>query len=63
MREVKRYVTLSDEECRIVIQILNDRRTELLQQKKGTDAVDEILMKVIDAPAAKGRKERAYAQR
>lgn len=63
MREVKRNVILSDEECRIVIRILNDRRTELLQQEKSTDAVDEILMKVIDAPAAKGRKERVYAQR
>ena len=63
MREVKRNVILSDEECRIVIRILNDRRTEMLQQEKSTDAVDDILMKVIDAPAVKGRKERGYAQR
>lgn len=63
MREVKRNVILSDEECRIVIRILNDRRTEMLQQEKSTDAVDDIIMKVIDAPAVKGRKERAYAQR
>lgn len=64
MRDVKRNVILSDEECRIVIRILNDRRTELLQQEMDTDTVNEILMKVINAPAVKGRKERgAYAQR
>ena len=63
MREVKRLLRLSDKECSIVIRCLNDKRTELLQQEEDTVAVDEILMKVIDAPVAKGRKERKYAQR
>ena len=62
MREAKRLLRLSDKECSIVIRCLNDKRTELLQQEEDTGAVDEILMKVIDAPA-KGRKERKYAQR
>ena len=63
MREVKRLLRLSDKECSIVIRCLNDKRTELLLREENTSAVDEILMKVIDAPAAKGRKERGYAQR
>lgn len=64
MREGKRLVKLSEMEQGIVIRCLNDKRTALLQEKKNTDAVDDILLKIMDAPIVKGRKERgAYAER
>jgi hypothetical protein len=64
MREEKRLVRLSEMEQGIVIRCLNDKRTALLQEKKDTNAVDDILLKIIDAPIVKGRKERgAYAER
>ena len=64
MREGKRLVKLSETEQGIVIRCLNDKRTALLQEKKDTDAVDDILLKIMDAPIVKGRKERgAYAER
>lgn len=64
MREGKRLVKLSEMEQGIVIRCLNDKRTALLQEKKDTDAVDDILLKIMDAPIVKGRKERsAYAER
>ena len=64
MREGKRLVKLSEVEQGIVIRCLNDKRTALLQEEKDTDAVDDILLKIMDAPIVKGRKERgAYAER
>lgn len=64
MREEKRLVKLSEMEQGIVIRCLNDKRTVLLQEKKDTDAVDDILLKIMDAPVVKVRRERgAYAER
>ena len=64
MREGKRLVKLSEMEQGIVIRCLNDKRTALLQEKKDTDAVDDILLKIMDASIVKGRKERgAYVER
>lgn len=64
MREEKRLVKLSEVEQGIVIRCLNDKRTALLQEKKDTDAVDDILLKIMAAPIVKGKKERgAYAER
>ena len=45
----KRYITLDDYECKIVINALNDLRNSLIQQGRYTDAVDEIMIKVINA--------------
>jgi hypothetical protein len=64
MRERKRLVKLSEAEQGIVIRCLNDKRTALLEEKKDTDAVDDILLKIMAAPIVKGKKERgAYAER
>ena len=63
MKKDKRVVQLEENECSIVIRCLNDKRTELLRQEKDTEAVDELLLKLIDAPKRKSRKEREYAER
>ena len=45
----KRYITLDDSEWKIVINALNVFRNSLIQQGRYTDAVDEIMIKVINA--------------
>ena len=47
--EKKRYITLDDCEWKIVINALNDFRNSLIQQGRYTDAVDDIMIKVINA--------------
>jgi len=54
-KEEKRIVTLDPYEHGVVINALNEQRNDLLAQKRPTDAVDDILLKVIDAPKKKGR--------
>lgn len=46
--EKKRYITLDNSECKIVINALNDLRNSLIQQGRYTDAVDDIMIKVIN---------------
>lgn len=47
--EKKRYITLDNSEWKIVINALNDLRNSLIQQGRYTDAVDDIMIKVINA--------------
>ena len=47
--EKKRYITLDDYEWKIIINALNDFRNSLIQQGRYTDAVDDIMVKVINA--------------
>lgn len=63
MKEEKQIIKLKEDECRILIRCLNDKRTELLRQEKSTDAVDELLLKVIDAPSIKIKRERQFEER
>ncbi|MBQ2899220.1 MAG: hypothetical protein IJE28_05710 [Oscillospiraceae bacterium] len=44
----KYYIELEDYEWRILISALNDFRNSLIHQDKSTDAVNEIMIKVID---------------
>lgn len=46
--EKKRYIALDDSEWKIVINALNDFRNSLIQQGRYTDAVDDIMIKVIN---------------
>ena len=47
--EKKRYIALDDSEWKIVINALNDLRNSLIQQGRYTDAIDDIMIKVINA--------------
>ena len=49
----KYYMALDDYEHSLLIHALNDKRNELIQNGKYTDAVDEVLVKVIEAPKKK----------
>ena len=46
--EKKCYITLDDSEWKIVINSLNDLRNSLIRQGRYTDAVDDIMIKVIN---------------
>ena len=46
--EKKYRIVLDDSEWKIVINALNDLRNSLIQQGRYTDAVDDIMIKVID---------------
>ncbi|MBE6882267.1 MAG: hypothetical protein E7489_04605 [Ruminococcaceae bacterium] len=48
MMEKKRYIALDDSEWKIVINALNDLRNSLIRQGRYTDAVDDIMIKVIN---------------
>lgn len=54
-KEEKRVLTLDKYEHGIIIHALNDLRNDLLEEERPTDAVDEVLLKTIDAPAKKVR--------
>ncbi|MBE6893535.1 MAG: hypothetical protein E7482_05935 [Ruminococcaceae bacterium] len=49
MVEKKRYITLDDCEWKILIKALNDFRNSLIRQGRYTDAVDDIMIKVINS--------------
>ena len=49
-QEEKRVLTMDKYEHGIVIRALNELRTDLIQEERPTDAVDELLIKTIDAP-------------
>ena len=49
----KYHIYLEDYERRIVVNCLNGMRTKLLSEGRCSDPVDEILLKVIDAPTKK----------
>ena len=57
MREEKRVLTLDRYEQGIIINALNDFRTELMEDKRPTDAVDDVLIKAIDAPTKKEKRK------
>ena len=46
--EKKRYIALDDSEWKIVINALNDFGNSLIRQGRYTDAVDDIMIKVIN---------------
>ena len=52
----KRVLTLDRYEHGVVVNALNEKRNDLLEEERPTDIVDEVLLKVIDAPARKVRK-------
>jgi predicted N-formylglutamate amidohydrolase len=55
----ERVLTLDNYEYGVVVNALNELRNDLIKDDKPTDAVDELLLKTIDAPARK-QKRRSY---
>lgn len=53
MRNQKYYIAINANERRIILNALNALRNKLLEEDKYTDAVDEVLVKVVNAPIKK----------
>ena len=53
MREPKYYIAFDGDERRIVVDSLNRMRNKLIAAGKYTDALDDILLKVANAPIRK----------
>ena len=53
MRNQKYYIAIDESERRIILIALNALRNKLLAQDRYTDAVDDVLIKVVNAPIKK----------
>lgn len=59
MKEVIKVLDLNKYEIGIIINALNDLRNKLINQEIDTYDVDEVLLKILDAP----EKKRSYRHR
>lgn len=56
MTEQKVMVQLDNFEQRVIVGTLNEKRNDLIRAEKPTEDVDEILLKLINAPPVKQRR-------
>jgi hypothetical protein len=57
MCEEKRVISIDDFEHRLMVNGLTGFRNDLIREEKPTEDVDELLLKVIDAPTKKEKKK------
>lgn len=53
MRKQKRYLYLNAEETNVVLQSLIHMKNALIREGRYTDCVDELIVKVMEAPMKK----------
>ena len=53
MRNQKYYIAIDENERKIILNALNSLRNKLLAEGRYTDAVDDVLIKVVNAPVKK----------
>lgn len=56
MREEKRVITVDPFEHDLLINGINEFRNSLLEEEQPTEDVDELLVKILDAPPRKKRR-------
>ena len=56
MAEEKKVVTLDDFEQRLMVSGLMDFRNDLLRDEKPTEGINDLILKVIDAPTKKEKR-------
>ena len=63
-REKLYHIALDDYEHGIIIRTLNDKKTDIMNEGKSTDAIDDLIVKVGTAPQKKFKviKERDEAR-
>lgn len=61
--EEKCVIEVDDYQRGLIINSLNDKRNELVEQGKDTEFVDETLLEVMDAPAKKQKKKHREMER
>lgn len=57
MSEEKRVIAIDEFERRLMVSGLTDFRNDLIKKEKSTEDVDELILKVIDAPTKKEKRE------
>ena len=62
MAEEKKVVTLDDFEQRLMVSGLMDFRNDLLRDEKPTEDINDLILKVIDAPTKKEKGEPTVRQ-
>ena len=55
MRESKYCLTMNRQEWKMVIESLNNLRNKLITAGRYTDAVDDVLVKIANAPVKKAK--------
>lgn len=63
MPDDRRVVMLDDFEQRLMVNGLTDFRNDLLREEKPTEDVDDLILKVIDAPTKKEKRKEERAAR
>ena len=53
LKKQKRYLYLDDEEISVMLQSLIRLKNTLIREGRYTDCVDELIVKVMDAPTRK----------
>lgn len=51
----RRVLSLDQYQHGVIVNALNDKRNDLIKEKRPTDIVDEVLLKTLDAPRKKVR--------
>ena len=57
MSEEKRVIEVDDFDQRLMVNGLADCRNDLIRDEKPTEDVDEVLLKIIDAPTKKEKRK------
>ena len=57
MSDEKKIITVDDSDHRLMVNGLNNFRNDLIKEDKPTEDVDELILKVIDAPTKKEKKK------
>lgn len=58
MKEETTILKLNDYEKRVLIEALNDRRNDLIESDRCSYDVSDLLLRVIDAPTRKKKRDR-----
>lgn len=57
MADEKKVITLDDFEQRLMVSGLMDFRNDLLKEDKPTEDINDLILKVIDAPTKKEKRK------
>lgn len=57
MADEKKVITLDDFEQRLMVSGLMDFRNDLIKEEKPTEDINDLILKVIDAPTKKEKRK------
>lgn len=63
MSDEKKTLELDKYECGVIFHALKDKRNQMLKESQATDAVDDVLMKVIEVIEEPPERKRGHKHR